>query len=277
MSVAIFDVFPRSIPAREPAPETRAWYDVSWVFVALFAVTLGALLLDERLLNGISVWIKPLKFQASLALHFATLVLLAKLLTGVRRRSPAFRRIVAASTAAGLFEIGYIMLQAARGRASHFNNDTVLESVLYGLMGVGAVMLVVAPLVMGLWLWRDHRGTLRTDPLRLAATLGLVLSAAATLIVAGYLSGSGAHWVGNVTSDAGGLPLVGWSQRVGDLRVAHFCATHGMQMLPLLGFALRKRGTRGSLYVVAATAAWLVTTGGAFLQALLGQPVLSLH
>ena len=133
------------------------------------------------------------------------------------------------------------------------------------------------PLVMGLWLWRDHRGTLRTDPLRLAATLGLVLSAAATLIVAGYLSGSGAHWVGNVTSDAGGLPLVGWSQRVGDLRVAHFCATHGMQMLPLLGFALRKRGTRGSLYVVAATAAWLVTTGGAFLQALLGQPVLSLH
>lgn len=277
MSVAIFDIFPRAVPVREPAPETHAWRDLSWVFIALFAVTLGALMLDERLLNGVSVWIKPLKFQASLALHFTTLVMLAKLLTEARRRSPAFRRIVALTTAAGLFEIGYITLQAARGRGSHFNNDTVLESVMYMLMGVGAVMLVVAPLVMGIWLWRDHGRTLRTDPLRLAAALGLVLSAVATLVVAGYMSGSGAHWVGNVTTDAGGLPLVGWSRHVGDLRVAHFFATHGMQVLPLLGFTLRKRGTRGSLYVAAATAAWLAITAAAFLQALLGQPFLSLH
>lgn len=277
MSVVTFDVFARAVPVRALAQETRPWRDVSLVFIALFAVTLGALLLDERALNGVSVWIKPLKFQASLALHFATLVLLARLLTAARRRAPAVRRIVSLSTAAGLFEIGYIMLQAARGRASHFNQDTMLESVMYVFMGVGAVMLVVAPLVMGVWLWRDHGRALQSDPLRLAAALGLVLSAAATLIVAGYMSGTGAHWVGNVTSDAGGLPLVGWSQRVGDLRVAHFFATHGMQMLPLLGFALRARGTRGSLYVAAATAAWLAVTAATFLQALLGQPLLSLH
>lgn len=277
MSVVAFDVFPRAVTVRAPAPETNAWRDMSVVFIALFTITLGALLVDERLLNGISVWIKPLKFQASLALHFATLVLVSNLLSGARRRAPAFRALVAASTAAGLFEIGYIMLQAARGRASHFNYDTVLEAVMYILMGVGAVMLVVAPLVIGVWLWRDSGRSLRSDPLRLAAALGLVLSAVATLIIAGYMSGSGAHWVGDVTSDAGGLPLVGWSQRAGDLRVAHFFATHGMQVLPLLGFALRERGTRGSFYVIAATAGWLAITAAVFLQALLGHPFAVLH
>src|SRR5690606_10217231 len=134
----------------------------------------------------------------------------------------------AASTAAGLFEIGYIMLQAARGRASHFNNETVLESAMYALMGIGAVTLVVAPFIMGVWLWRDYGRNLRADPLRLAAALGLVLSAVTTLVIAGFMSSFwGSHWVGDATSDAGGLPLVGWSQQVGDLRVAHFFASHG--------------------------------------------------
>src|SRR5690606_38973715 len=101
-------------------------------------------------------------------------------------------------------------------------------------------LLVAAPFLMGVWLWRDYGGkALRDDPLRLSAALGLVLSAVTTLVIAGYMSSvAGAHWVRNVTTDAGGLPLVGWSQQVGDLRVAHFFASHGLQFLPMLGFAL---------------------------------------
>lgn len=275
MSTAVLEVFHRPSLARAPLPATRAWADASRVFAVLFVVTLGALAADERLLNGISVWIKPLKFQASLALHFATLVLLARLLPEARLRARSFRVTVAVSTGAGLFEIAWIMLQAARGRASHFNDDTVLEQVMYGLMGGGAVLLVAAPFLMGVWLWRDSGKTLGDDPLRLAAALGLMLSAIATLVVAGYMSSiAGAHWVGNVTTDAGGLPLVGWSQRAGDLRVAHFFASHGMQMLPLLGYAVRRHGRRGSLAVAAATLLWLGFTAAVFLQALQGQPFL---
>jgi hypothetical protein len=251
--------------------------DASFVFAGLFLVTLGALAVDERLLNGIPVWIKPLKFQASLALHFATLVLLARLLPAARLGMRVFRAVVAVSTGAGLFEIAWIMLQAARGRASHFNEETVLEQVMYGLMGIGAVVLVAAPFLMSVWLWRDHGKALRGDPLRLAAALGLVLPAVTTLVIAGYMSSiAGAHWVGNVTTDAGGLPLVGWSQRVGDLRVAHFFASHGLQFLPLLGWALRRRGRAGSRAVLGATLAWLAFTAAVFVQALAGRPFLDL-
>lgn len=183
---------------------------------------------------------------------------------------------MASSTGAALFEIGYIMLQAGRGRASHFNHETVAEYALYIAMGVGAVVLVLVPLVMGLWLWRDHGRWLRSDPLRLAAALGMVLSALTTLVVAGYLSAHGSHWVGQVAGDAGGLPLVGWSQRVGDLRVPHFFATHGLQLVPLLGYALRRRGTRGALYVAVGAAAWLALTAMVFVQALQGKPFLVL-
>lgn len=277
MSAAIPHAIPRPFALPASDAETRPWRDASFVFAALFVITLGAFVIDPRVLNDIAVWIKPLKFQAALALHFVTLVLLAPLLSEARRRASGFRTIVGVSTAAGLFEIGYIMLQAARGRASHFNDETVLETVMYALMGVGAVILVVAPLFMGLWLWRDHGRGLRDDPLRLGTTLGLVLSAVATLIVAGYMSASGSHSVGTLASDAGGLPVFGWSREAGDLRVAHFFATHGMQMLPLLGYALRNRGTLGSLGVVAGTAMWLLFTASVFLQALQGQPFLDLR
>lgn len=278
MNAAVAQVLRCPTSAGVASPATRTWIDVSFLYAGLFVMTLGALAVDERLLNGISVWIKPLKFQASLALHFATLVLLAQLLSVERVETRSFRATVAVSAAAGLFEIAWIMLQASRGRASHFNHETVLEQVMYLFMGAGALLIVAAPFMMGLWLWRDYGGrVLRDDPLRLAAVLGLVLSAFATLVIAGYMSSvAGAHWVGNATTDAGGLPVVGWSQQVGDLRVAHFFATHGMQFLPLLGFALRRRGRAGAHAVMAATFLWLVLTSGLFLQALDGRPFLDL-
>ena len=259
-----------------PAAESRLWRDAALAFAVLFIVTLFAAMTDDRMLNGVSVWTKPLKFQASLALHFASLVLLAKLLPAARRSGAGFRALVTASTAAGLFEIGYIMLQAARGRASHFNDETVIEAVMYVFMGIGAVVLVVAPFVLGVWLWRSHGKSWQSDPLWLGGVAGLILPAVLTLVVAGYMSSTGGHWVGPVTTDAGGLPLVGWSRQVGDLRVPHFFASHGLQFLPLLGLALRGRGRGGSLGVMAATVVWLLFTVAVFLQALSGQPFLAL-
>ncbi|MFN9505205.1 MAG: hypothetical protein ACK57J_11715, partial [Rubrivivax sp.] len=38
----------------------------------LLLPSLGALMLDTRQLSGVSVWAKPLKFELSLALHWAT-------------------------------------------------------------------------------------------------------------------------------------------------------------------------------------------------------------
>lgn len=255
--------------------------------VALMAVFLvpAAILqgIDPRTLNDISVWVKPTKFALSLGLHFATLAWAIGLLAPDWRQSNYMRRSFLLALGAGFFEIAYISLQAARGRASHFNEATTAESVLYMVMGVGAVLLVAISFDLGRRILKSPRSGLGVG-VRLGAGLGLTLGSAATLVTAGIL-GSGeiplalgypeGHWVGGVLTDAGGLPFLGWSTTGGDLRVPHFFATHIMQALPILGWLadhLRPRQARG--LVLGGAAVLLAIVGATFIQAVLGEPFL---
>jgi hypothetical protein len=260
-------------------PARLAWSGVG-LMLSLLPATLVLLELDPRLLNGISVWAKPVKFQLSLALHLATLGLLLRLLTPAAQQSWTLRLGFLLALAAAFFEILYITLQAARGRASHFNIETPLEAMLYQAMGVGAVVIVLVAAQLGVAVYR-HAAPETGAGLRLGAVLGLVLGAAATLVTAGAL-GSGeiagfGHLVGGYPDDSRGLPLLGWSQSGGDLRVPHFFATHLMQGLPLLGLVADRAGPGRARQLVWAGAvlgaAVIVAT---FLQAVAGRPFLTL-
>ncbi|MGE8103515.1 hypothetical protein ACQKP1_07450 [Allorhizobium sp. NPDC080224] len=246
--------------------------------LALAIPSLIALGVDERLLNDISVWSKPLKFQASLALMLGTLLLLLPLIEPRTRagRGVWLASLTAVITASG--EILYITLQAARGRASHFNDSTPFEAMAYSVMGAGAALLVLSSLVIGVYI------LLRPSPaatagLRLGGGWGLVLGSAATLFTAfalgsGEIGGPG-HWVGGVRTDLGGLPLFGWSRSGGDLRVPHFFATHIMQALPLLGLGLDRFApglARPGILVGALVSIGVVVA--TFVQAVQGQPFL---
>jgi hypothetical protein len=76
---------------------TRAWLTSArylapwlwWCAMAMLAasiVTTVMITVDPRTFNGVSVWLKPWKFQFSLAVHLITLALLAVPLAG----SPGF-------------------------------------------------------------------------------------------------------------------------------------------------------------------------------------------
>jgi len=260
------------------------------LMLVLLPVTLLLGQIDPRQLNGVSIWAKPVKFQLSLAVHFATLAWLAYLLDPATRAGLALRLGFLAGLVAALGEILYIILQAARGRASHFNADTPLEATLYNVMGVGAVIIVLSAMQLGWMLRRGTRDGVGVG-LRSGAVLGLLLGGAATLVTAGILGsgelsagghgvdghGVGGHWVGGSRSDAGGLPLLGWSQEGGDLRVPHFFATHLMQALPLFGLLadrLWARRARRLTFCAALAGVGLVLA--TFLQALAGRPFLTL-
>lgn len=246
--------------------------------VALALPSLIALFIDERVLNDISVWIKPLKFQASLTLMLVTLLLLLPL---IEQRTRAGRGVWLASltaviTASG--EILYITLQAARGRASHFNDSTPFEAMAYSVMGAGAALLVLSSLVIGVCILLRPRPDAPTG-VRLGGGWGLVLGSIATLFTAfalgsGEIGGPG-HWVGGVRSDLGGLPLLGWSRTGGDLRVPHFFATHIMQALPILGLALDRIAPRFARPGIALGAILSIAVViGTFVQAVQGRPLL---
>jgi hypothetical protein len=256
----------------------RAAWHIAVACGVLALPTLGAMALDARQLSGVSVWAKPLKFELSLALHWATVALLLGLLDPARQGMPLVRWALRIGAFATLVELLYIVLQAARGRASHFNNDTLLEAILYtALMGTGALLIVATTAALGLALWRHPAGG-RRDAAWLGAVLGLLVASVATLLVAvplssGAIAGPG-PWVGGERSNGAGLPLVGWSVTGGDLRVPHFVATHLLQLLPLAGWLLgRWWPARARAAVAACAVVGVLAVAGTMAQAVSGQPL----
>jgi len=77
-----------------------------------------------------------------------------------------------------------------------------------------------------------------------------------------------------------GLPVLNWSTKGGDLRVAHFLGIHALQFLPIVGWLtnqLKGLSMRAKLTTVAAVAAgYILLMGFVFLQALNGVPLVRL-
>lgn len=208
----------------------------------LTVVTLPLLLIvnqfDQRLLDGMPIWHKPLRFALSLMLHFLTLSILMKLVIPTMREAKRLKWVANAAALSLWFELSYIMIQAAKGRRSHFNFETQLESALYGLMGVGAFCLVLSSFILGIMIWRF--GNKEYSGLRYGAIIGLTVGSILTLIFAGFMSGNVTYIEQKLTLEASVIPYLGWSKVTGDYKPAHFVATHMMQFLPLIGAWLDK-------------------------------------
>ena len=111
---------------------------------------------------------------------------------------------------------------------------------------------------------------------RLSVGIGLLLTFILTVIVAGYMANGPSHLVGGNESDAEGAPLMGWARDGGDLRVAHFFATHSMHFIPAFGFAasMLLPPYAGRMAVLAFSVVFTALVGYAFAEALMGRPFL---
>jgi hypothetical protein len=238
------------------------------------APTLAAMQLDDRLFQGDSIWLKPVKFQIALAIYALTLAVYARWLPSSLRAARWFRVYIGIVTFSILAELAWIGGAAALGTASHFNVSSPLWSALYGLMGLFAVTLTSASLVFGIAIWRN-RETGPPGALHLSVALGLVLTFGLTVVVASTMSSGTGHLVGVPAPGDSGLPILGWSRSVGDLRVAHFLATHALHVLPLvgLGAALVLADRPARIVVLVAAAAYAALVLATFAQALAGLPL----
>ncbi len=249
-----------------------------WGGVAMLALSALTLLLpafDSRTLLGVSVWLKPWKFQFSLGVYLLTLALMMVWLPGASLRTRAAQFVVWGALLSGSFEIAYISLQAAQGLPSHFNISTRFAALMYQLMGLGAVTLTSCGLVLALLIARSRDYALPA-PLKLSIVLGLVLTFLLGTGFGAYLSSQmSGHWVGGIRSDAGGLPVVKWSRSGGDLRVAHFFGIHAMHFIPAWGLALhglRLPAAQARIAIWAFAVIYTVFSSLTFVQALRRQP-----
>ncbi|KAA2253848.1 hypothetical protein F0L68_31715 [Solihabitans fulvus] len=220
------------------------------------AMSVVGLAVDDRVVTGAPVWLKPFKFGVSVAIYAVSLAWLLARQTRHRRLGWWM------GTAVSVFivvEFVLLLTQVFRGRASHFNVATAFDSALFQIMGasIGVVWLCTA--VIAALVWRQRLGD-RADTA--AARLGLVIAliglGLAFLMVgptpgqrAGFARGVhdaiGAHTVG--AADGGpGMPVTGWSTTSGDLRIPHFFGIHALQALPLLAVLLRALARRGGRF-----------------------------
>ncbi|MEV4137503.1 hypothetical protein AB0J72_35675 [Dactylosporangium sp. NPDC049742] len=255
---------------------------VSAAALTVLAVLTGAgVLLDDRELVGAPLWLKPFKFSVSIAVYSVTIAWMLSLLD---RRQRLGWWLGTVSVAALTTEIVIIVGQAARGRQSHFNNQTPFDSTLYSVMGATIAIAWVCTLILAVLLLIQR---LPDRANALAVRFGLIVGLAGMMV--GFLmtmptkaqldlpAGEsptivGAHSVG-VADGGPGLPLVGWSTTGGDLRAGHFIGMHALQALPLLGFLLALASRRFARLRPDQVRARLVTVAGLAYAALTGLTV----
>lgn len=260
------------IVARRSGP--NAYVQLTALSIAVTVLSLIWAGFDARQVLGDElVWAKPFKFGISLTIHFATLAII------VRQMSPAVARgrLVQGAgwflVVAFLFEMTYVVFQAAQARQSHFNQTSTFYSAMYGLMGVGAVILLAVPVAVG---WAARSDPAIGPVARVGIWWGACAAFVLTLIIAGTMSSSFSHFVGGPPPEgAATFPIMGWSGAVGDLRAPHFFATHMFQLLMIVGFWADWAGQRAAIVRIVAVL-WGLLTLSVFAQALMGLPLIRL-
>ncbi|MEV0349311.1 hypothetical protein AB0H88_26335 [Nonomuraea sp. NPDC050680] len=239
--------------------EVRSWHRPLMIMVAamsaLIVVAIFGLLADGRELMQQSIWVKPLKFGVSFVIHGATL---AWLLPKLRKAKRTMWALGTALAVAGLIDVGFIAVQAARGTYSHFNTGTdTFNEIGQVVFSTGVVGLFGANLLIAIMLLFQRIGeTALTWALR--AGIGLAVMG---MGLASFMVGTatrpprmvedaygnpvplvGGHGVG--VPDGDGMPITNWSTVGGDLRVPHFISLHSMQVFVLAVLVLTALAAR---------------------------------
>jgi hypothetical protein len=167
------------------------------------------------------------------------------------------------------------MVQAIRGLPSHYNTSGSENAVIFAVIGLAILInTLIAFLTLFLFLWEEV-------DLPRAYLMGIRLGF--VLFTIGSLEGmimviNQAHTIG--AADGGpGLPFLEWSTKAGDLRAAHLAGVFGIQVMPLVGYAVHRlmkdRQVAAQLVLVTAVAGmWAFLFMRLFNQAVAGRPIL---
>ncbi|MRH90139.1 hypothetical protein GFY24_22300 [Nocardia sp. SYP-A9097] len=246
--------------ARTPARRRlhRPLLALTFVMAGLALFCLCAMAFDDRMLLNESVWLKPMKFALAFVLYSFTLAWLLSFPHRGQRLTWWMGTIFAIT---GVLDVGFIVMQAARGTFSHFNSqDDAFNVIGQQVFMTGVPGLFLANLVIAVALsWQKV-----TDrPMTRAIHAGLAIAVAGMAVayamgfsgkqettdayghpvelVAGHTFEAGQP---TVRDGVGGMPITHWSTTGGDLRIAHFLGLHGIQILIVAALLLPRLARR---------------------------------
>lgn len=181
---------------------------------------------------GVNAWYKPFKFALSTACYAWAMAWYCAYLPEFNVRLFGWSVVVLLG-----FEIVYIALQAARGQLSHYNISSPVYAALYTSMAVAASLVAAYTAYIGVLFFKQNF----TD-LPLYYLWGIRLGIVIFVIFSfeGFVMGSRlTHTIGGPDGGAG-IPVLNWSTKFGDPRIAHFIGMHALQVLPLAAYYVLK-------------------------------------
>ncbi|PRY42815.1 hypothetical protein [Umezawaea tangerina] len=199
---------------------TRVGY---WVGGLLFTSGLFHLLVfavDGGPWEGPVSWRKPVTFGLSFGLTLVTVVWVGTLI-----RVRPF--VVALFTAASVYEVAGITVQAWRGVPSHFNFETPFDTAITAGLALGGGVIIF---VVVWFLVTALRARHLTPSMRVAVKVG------ASVFLAAMVFGAVMIARGTILSRTGHVAEAYGS--AGFLKPAHGVAMHGVLVLPLLAWGL---------------------------------------
>jgi hypothetical protein len=216
---------------------------------------------SKTLLDGVSIWYKPFKFAISIGLYSWTMGWLCAYLPSLNVTLFSWFVIVALG-----FEIVYIALQAARGQRSHFNVSKPVYASLYSLMALAATGVTLYTAYIGALFFSDKVSELPIHYLW-GIRWGIVIFVIFSL--EGFVMGARmSHTIGGADGNHG-IPVLNWSRKFGDPRVAHFIGMHALQVLPIVAFYFINNNLGVHLLAVV----YLLLAIATLMQALNGKPL----
>ncbi len=210
---------------------------------------------------NVSAWYKPFKFAFSTFLYAWAMAWFIHYLSNFNSTMFNYTTIILLG-----FEIIYIAIQAAKGQLSHFNLSTSFYTTMYSLMALAATLVTLYTAYVCVLFFTQNFPHLPQYYLW-GIRLGLLLFV--VFAFEGFIMGSRlTHTIGG--ADGGpGIPLLNWSTKFGDPRVAHFIGMHALQVLPLLSYFVLKNNKA----VIFASFIYGLLACFVLLQALQGRPL----
>jgi hypothetical protein len=127
-------------------------------------------------------------------------------------------------------EVVWVSLQRWRGVASHFNDQTTLDNLLFVIMG-GAAVAVAATVILVM-------AVLAFTAMRASASMALAIRAGLLILLAAQVVGGWMIQHGLGLAEEGATDGLTTFGAAGVMKVPHAVAIHGIQVLPALAWLL---------------------------------------